>query len=115
MYQPSCVFTSSIGYVGGPRSGTAMLVVGLLVLAEWRVPNGSVMALKLQHDCFQSAGDGSMRPRLYSGPLRLCSLCHVRQNRPVSVALTLVMSYMCVYLSMCKMLSPVSPVRLYRG
>jgi len=25
-------------YVGGPGSGTAMLVVGLLVLAEWRAP-----------------------------------------------------------------------------
>ena len=74
MYQSSCVFASSIGYVGGPGSGTAMLVVGLLVLAEWRAPNGSVMALKLQHDRFQSAGAGSMRPRLYSGPLRLCSL-----------------------------------------
>ena len=78
MYQSSCVFTSSIGYVGGPGSGTAMLVVGLLVLAEWRAPNGSVMALKLQRDRFQAAaGDGSMRPRLYSGPLRLCSLYHV--------------------------------------
>jgi len=33
-------------YVGGPSSGagTAMLVVGLLVLAEWRAPNGSVKA-----------------------------------------------------------------------
>ena len=40
MYQSSCVFASSIGYVGGPGSGTAMLVVGLLVLAEWRAPNG---------------------------------------------------------------------------
>ena len=56
MYQSSCVFTSSIGYVGGPGSGTSMLVVGLLVLAEWRAPNGSIMALKLQHDRFQSAG-----------------------------------------------------------
>ena len=55
MYQPSCVFTSSIGYVGGPGSGTAMLAVELLVAAEWRAPNGSVMALKLQHDRFQSA------------------------------------------------------------
>ena len=29
-------------YVGGPSSGagTAMLVVGLIVLAEWRAPNG---------------------------------------------------------------------------
>ena len=44
MYQSSSVFTSSIGYVGGPGSGTSMLVVGLLVLAEWRAPNGSVMA-----------------------------------------------------------------------
>jgi len=34
MYQSSCVFASSIGYVGGPGSGTAMLVVGLLVLSE---------------------------------------------------------------------------------
>ena len=75
-----------------------MLVVGLLVLAEWRAPNGSVMALKLQHDRFQAAGDGSMRPRLYPGPLGLCSLYHMRQHRPVSVALTLVMSYTCVYL-----------------
>ena len=67
MYQSSCVFTCSIGYVGGPGSGTEMLVVRLLVLAEWRAPN--VMALKLQHDRFQSAGAGSMRPRLYSGRL----------------------------------------------
>ena len=65
MYQPSCVFTSSIGYVGGPGSGTAMLAVELLVAAEWRAPNGS--ALKLHHDRFQYAGDGSMRPRLYPG------------------------------------------------
>jgi len=34
-------------YVGSPGSGTAMLVVGLLVLAEWRAPNGSVRACKL--------------------------------------------------------------------
>jgi len=74
MYQSSCVFTSSIGYFGGPDTGTAMLVVGLLVVAEWRAPNGSVMALKLQHDSFQSATAGNMRPRLYSGPLRLYSL-----------------------------------------
>jgi len=52
------VFTSSIGYAGGPGSGTAMPVVGLLVLAQWRASNGSVMALKLQHDRFQSAGAG---------------------------------------------------------
>ena len=96
------MFTGSIGYVGGPGSGTAMLVVGQLVLTKWRAPNGSVMALKLQRERFQSAGAGSMRPRLYSGPLRLCSLYHVRQHRPVSVALTLVMSYICVYLPMCK-------------
>ena len=69
------VFTSSVGYLGGRGSGTAMLVVELFVVAEWRAPKyGSVMALKLQHDRFQSAGDGSMRPRLYSGPLGLCSL-----------------------------------------
>ena len=80
--------SSSIGYVGGPGSGTVMLVVGLLVLAEWRAPNCSVMALKLQHDRFQSVDAGSMRPRLYPGPLRLCSLYHVRQHLPVSVALT---------------------------
>jgi len=82
MYQSSCVFTSSIGYLGGPGSGTAMLAVGLFVLSEWRAPNGSVMALKLQHDCFHSAGAGSMRPRLYPGPLRLCSQYNVRQKRP---------------------------------
>ena len=29
-----CVHKQYIGYVGGPGSGTAMLVVGLLVLAE---------------------------------------------------------------------------------
>jgi len=39
-----------------------MLAVELLVVAECRAPNGSVMALKLHHDRFQSAGDGSMRP-----------------------------------------------------
>jgi len=111
-HQSSCVFTSSIGYLGGPGSGTAMLVVGLLVLVEWRAPNGSIMALKLHHDRFQSAGDGSMRPRLYPWSLGLCSLYHVRQHRPVSAELTLVLSYMCVYLSMCKMSSPFSPVCL---
>ena len=57
--------------VTGPGSGTAVLVVGLLVLAELRAPNGSVMALKLQHDRFQSVGAGSMRHRLYPGLLRL--------------------------------------------
>jgi len=110
--QSSCVFTSSTGYVGGPGSGTAMLVVGLLVLAQWRAPSGSVMALKLHHDHFQSAGESSMRPRLYPWPLGLCSLYHMRQHRPVSAELTLVLSYMCVYLSMCKMLNPFSPVCL---
>jgi len=50
-----------------------MLAVELLVVAEWRAPNGSVMALKLHHDRFQSAGDGSMRPRLYPWPLGLCT------------------------------------------
>ena len=96
MYQPSCVFTSSIGYVGGPGSGTAMLAVELLVAAEWRAPNGSVMALKLHHDRFQSAVDGSMRPGVYPWPLGLCSLYHVRQHRPVSAALTLVLSCLSV-------------------
>ena len=92
--QSSCVFTNSTGYVGGPGrpSGTAMLVVGLLVLAERRAPNGSVMALKLHHDHFQSAGESSMRPRLYPWPLGLYSLYHMRQHRPVSAELTLVLS-----------------------
>ena len=60
-----------------------MLVVGLLVLAEWRAPNGSVMALKLQRDRFQAAaGDGSMRPRLYPG--RSDSVCG--KTAPTSVS-----------------------------
>ena len=90
------MFTGSIGYVGGPGSGTAMLVVGQLVLTKWRAPNGSVMALKLQRERFQSAGAGSMRPRLYSGPLRLCSLYHVRQHRPMSAAITSSVVHVCV-------------------
>jgi len=52
--------------------------------------------LKLQHDRFQSAGAGSMRPRLYFGPLRLCSLYHVRHHRPVSAALTSSVIHVCV-------------------
>ena len=34
------MFTNSIGYVGGPCSSSAMVVIGLLVLAELRAPNG---------------------------------------------------------------------------
>ena len=43
-------YVSALMCVHKQYSGTDMLTVGLLVLAEWRAPNGSVMALKLQHD-----------------------------------------------------------------
>jgi len=37
MYQPSCVFTSSIGYLGGPGGCTAMLVSSVGRISEWGV------------------------------------------------------------------------------
>ena len=61
-----------IGYVGGPGSGTAMVVVGLLVLAEWRAPNVMTLKLlKLQHDRFQSADAGSIMPNIVHSTLQL--------------------------------------------